>query len=259
MSQTKIAVKTFPDLVTKHKDLPIDYFEISIRPTVFGKQTSLESQLASFKDIKDSVIGIHGAIYREGVNLLDPKSESTNQKAFNYVKKAQDYFPNCQYALFHPGHIIPNSACSFETLFSFLKNNFLDKLVIEFEPFVAYDQRFVFPIHNSQDWATFQEKIQKPIVLDTAHCFITAQALGYDFYSYFEKLTTLLSPKIIHLSNTDLSDGGLNDKHLHLSEGVIDFSKIAHLLENKILVIEVNNITNHDIEYVHTILEKVSV
>ena len=85
MSNTKIALKTFPDLVDQHKDLPVDYFEVAIRPTIFGKETSLDTQLEAYATIADKVIGIHGAIYREGVNLLDPNAKEMNQKADNEI------------------------------------------------------------------------------------------------------------------------------------------------------------------------------
>ncbi len=258
MSNTKIALKTFPDLVDQHKDLPVDYFEVAIRPTIFGKETSLDTQLEAYATIADKVIGIHGAIYREGVNLLDPNAKEMNQKAFHYVNEASRYFTNSNYNLFHPGNIIPNSNCSFNTLFNFLKTNHLENLVIEFEPFFAYDQRFVFPIHAIKDWEIFKNTIQKPIVLDTAHCFITAQALGYKFYHYFETLVKKLNPNIIHLSSTDMSDGGINDKHLPFEKGCIDFKKLAPLLYNKTLVIEVNNVSENDIYYIKSIMQKVT-
>lgn len=255
MTESKIALKTFPDLVDQHKDLPVDYFEVAIRPTIFGKKTSLESQCEAYKPIADKVIGIHGAIYREGVNLLDPDSLKTNKEAFDYTQKAANFFPNIDYILFHPGHIIPNTRCSFETIQQFISKNRFDKLSIEFEPFFAYNQRYIFPIHSIDDWVRFQQSINTPIILDTAHCFITAQALGYPFYDYFNTLVEVLKPKIIHLSNTDLSDGGKNDKHLPFKEGVIDFEKLAHCLQNKTLVIEVNNVSIEDINYVKSLVK----
>jgi endonuclease IV len=258
-AQTKIVLKTFPDLVSIHKKFPVDFFEVSVRPVVQGVKTSLEQQLDAFEPISHKVIGIHGAIYREGVNLLDPAENQANLKAFNYTLEASKVFKNFEYIVFHPGHMISNSGCSFDTLFAFLKTHSLPKLMIEFEPFFSYSQRLVFPIHSVSDWVKFQQKIQKPILLDTAHCFVTANALGYDYYDYFSHLTEVFDPKVIHISNTDMSDGGINDKHLPLKNGVIDFKKLRHCFENRTLVIEVNGISKDDIFFLEEICNSVVV
>ena len=95
--------------------------------------------------------------------------------------------------------------------------------------------------------------------MDTAHCFITANALGYDFYDYFGMLVDKLNPAVIHLSTTDLSDGGLNDKHLHFDQGVIDFAKLKKYFVNRLLVIEVNDVSVDDINFIENLMEGVLV
>ena len=257
--QTKILLKTFPDLVSEHKKLPVDFFEVSVRPVVQGKKTTLEEQFQAFEPIREKVIGIHGAIYREGVNLLDPAANQANLEAFNYAFEASKVFKNFEYIVFHPGHMISNSGCSFETLFKFLKTHSLPKLMIEFEPFFSYSQRLVFPMHSVSDWVKFQQEIQKPILLDTAHCFVTANALGYDYYDYFSHLTEVFDPKVIHISTTDMSDGGINDKHLPFNKGVIDFKKLRHCFTNRTLVIEVNGVSKDDIFFLEEICNSVIV
>ena len=72
MKPTAIVLKTYPDLIQQHKLLAVDYFEVPIRPIIFGKKASLDEQLTAFSGVKEKVIGIHGSIYRESVNLLDP-------------------------------------------------------------------------------------------------------------------------------------------------------------------------------------------
>lgn len=259
MSKTKIVLKTFPDLIPIHKSFPVDFYEVSVRPVVQGSPMSLQDQLDSYQPIKEKVIGIHGAIYREGVNLLDPDAHKDNIEAFNYTLEASKYFTNFEYIVFHPGHMISNSRCSFETLFSFLDTHDLPKLMIEFEPFFSYSSRIVFPMHSVSDWMKFQQRINRPILLDTAHCFVTASALGYDYYDYFKHLTKVFNPSVVHISTTDMSDGGINDKHLPFKKGVIDFKKLRSCLVNRTLVIEVNGVSESDISYLESICENVIV
>ena len=259
MANSKILLKTFPDLIQYHKELPIDYFEVPVRPVVQGEKMSFEEQMELFAPISEKIIGIHGAIYREGVNLCDPAAKQANLDAFNYVKRAGEVFKNSEYILFHPGHMISNSACSFETLFSFLDSNAMPKLMIEFEPFFSYQSRLVFPMHSVSDWLKFQQRIRLPIVLDTAHCFITAQALRYDYVDYFFHLVDVLNPKVIHISQTDMSDGGYNDKHLNLNKGCIEFEKIRPCFEGRTLVIEVNGVEKEDIFYLENLVELITV
>ena len=158
------------------------------------------------------------------------------------------------YILFHPGHLIANSACSFEHFFSFVSQHSIEKLHFEFEPFFSYSDRLVFPLHQVNEWIAFQQRHQHPMILDTAHCFITCNALGYDFYSYFAALTKAFNPSTIHISTTDLSDKGFNDKHLHLADGAIDFERLLPSLLNRTLILEINDISFTDINYLRNLL-----
>ena len=103
----------------------------------------------------------------------------------------------------------------------------------------------------------FQKRINKPILLDTAHCFVTANALGYDYYKYFNHLTEVFDPKVVHISTTDLSDGGINDKHLPFDQGVIDFKRLRSCLVGRTLVIEVNGASESDIRFLESICENI--
>tara|TARA_B100001989_G_scaffold11710_1_gene7443 strand:+ start:517 stop:1296 length:780 start_codon:yes stop_codon:yes gene_type:complete len=257
MSNTIVVIKTYPDMVNQHKSLPVDYFEIPIRPIIFGKPVSLEEQIEAFLPIKHKVIGIHGSIYREGVNLCDSGSFAINKQAFDYVEQASTVFDSIHYQLFHAGHMIANKDCSFKHIFNFIQQHKLEKLMIEFEPFFSYKERLVFPLHTVEEWVEFHKIIKTDIVLDTAHCFITANALRYNFYDYFSQLTEALNPSVIHLSTTDLTDGGFNDKHLPFSQGAIDFKRIDHCFRGRILVIEVNNVSLADIEFTQQLIETI--
>lgn len=257
MTDTAIVLKTYPDMIDQHKQLPVDYFEIPIRPIIFGKAVSLAEQVEAFKPIKNKVIGIHGSIYREGVNLCASKSYDTNKQAFDYVEEAAKTFTSIHYQLFHAGHMIANEDCSFKYLFDFIGQHRLEKLMIEFEPFFSYKERLVFPLHTVEEWLAFKQKAQTEIVLDTAHCFITANALRYNFYDYFDQLNDALKPSVIHLSSTDLTDGGYNDKHLPFNQGVIDFKRLKHCFKGKLIVIEVNDVTLADIEFTKELIELV--
>jgi len=257
MTTTTIAIKTYPDSIIRHAALPVDAFEVAIRPVIFGQETSLETQLQACEPIKDKVSGIHGSIYREGVNCCDPAAVRCNKQAFEYVRQATLYFPNSQYSVFHPGHLIANTACNVTQAVSFIRAHPLPKGMIEFEPFFSYKERLVFPLHTVAEWADFSRDIGRPIVIDTAHCFITACALGYDYYDYMEALVAALRPTVFHISTTDASDGGKNDKHLHLYDGVIDFKRLAPLFVGHTCVLEVNDVTPADIAYFQDCLASV--
>ena len=126
--------------------------------------------------------------------------------------------------------MISNSKCSFETLFS-LDTHDLPKLMIEFEHFFhIFLELFSYALCFRLD--QIQQRINRPILLDTAHCFVTASALGYDYYDYFKHLTKVFNPSVVHISTTDMSDGGINDKHLPFFKGLLIF-KLRSCLVNR--------------------------
>src|SRR4051794_942164 len=112
-----IGVKVYPDTLKLYRDWEVDFFEIYIRPLDReNRPIDLQSQLLSHESIRDKVLGIHGGILYQNVNLMDEGLAEHTQASIQLTLDAADYFYNCQYIVFHPGNMIFNRNCSFKAL-----------------------------------------------------------------------------------------------------------------------------------------------
>mgnify|MGYP001182816311 FL=1 len=249
-----IGVKVYADKLDDYIDWDVDYYEVYIRHIDhLGQPVTLEKQLEMLKPIKEKVMGIHGGILYQGVNFLDKDAYDENKKALDIVFKSLDFFVNCKYIVFHPGVFVNSTSCSFDELFTWIRPIQDSRFMIEIEPIFAYKERYLFPIYKPSDWLDIKNDIQKDIVVDTGHLLITARALKKDPVKYISDVINVLNPKVIHLANNDNRGDGFEDSHLSLPDGELDFNKLSHLFGNKMLTIEVGDLSLRDLNLVKSL------
>ena len=246
--KTEIGIKVYADKLAPYINWDVDYFEVYIRHIDhLGQKVTLNDQLEMLKPIQHKVKGIHGGILYQGVNFLNKDRSEDNKKALDIVFESLDFFPNCAYIVFHPGVFENVTSCSFESLFNWIRPINDSRFMIEFEPFFAYKERYLFPLYKVKDWLTIKNEIQKDIVLDTGHALITARALNYEPHTYITDLIDVLQPKVMHIANNDARGDGYEDSHLALSDGELNFSLLSSHLSNKLLTIESNELSFNDV------------
>ena len=255
MSQTSIGLKVYADKLEPFIHWDVDYFEIYIRHIDhLGKPTTLEAQLELLAPIADKVFGIHGGILHQGVNFFDVSAKLDNQKAIDIVNMALPTFPNCKYVVFHPGCFVNHQTCSFETLYSWIDTLKDDRFMIENEAFLCYKERFVFPIWRPEDFLAFKKKTNKEILVDTGHALILARIMKLDPVAYISELIDVLNPSVIHLATNDTRGDGYEDSHLPLAQGTLNFKALAPKLKDRLLTIEVGDLSLSDLDLVKSIV-----
>ena len=249
-----IGLKVYADKLEPYIHWDVDYFEVYIRHIDYlGKPVDLQTQLNQLAKIKDKVWGIHGGILFQGVNFCDPAASDDNRKGLDIVFDALPHFKNCQYIVFHPGCFTNPLTCSLKELISWIKPIDDPRFMIEIEPSLAYKERYMLPLYKVKDWLALKQKINKDIVVDTGHAAISARVAGLDEHDYINHLIETLNPKVIHLANNDLRGDGFEDAHLPLSKGVLKFDKLKNNLENKLLTIEVGDLSMNDVELIRSL------
>mgnify|MGYP001280441854 CR=1 FL=1 len=249
-----IGIKVYADKLEQYINWDVDYFEVYIRHIDhLGRPVTLNEQLEMLKPIQHKVFGIHGGILYQGVNFLDKDAYDENKKALDVVFQSLDFFPNCKYIVFHPGVFVNSISCSFDELFTWIRPIQDKRFMIEIEPVFAYKERFLFPAYTPNDWFNIKNEIDKDIVIDTGHLLISSRALKLDPVKYISEMIQLLKPKVIHLANNDARGDGFEDSHLPLNQGDLSFRDFQHLLSNKMLTLEVANLTLKDLNVVKSL------
>jgi sugar phosphate isomerase/epimerase len=239
-----IGIKVYPDTLHLYQNWDIDFFEIYIRPTDRdNKPLDLQSQLLVHEPIRDKVIGIHGGILHQNVNLMDESLAEHNQASIELTLEAAKYFYNCQYIVFHPGNIIFNKNCSFRYLIETVSQIKDTRFMLEFEPIFGYKNRYCFPLHRIEDWAALKAATNKELILDIGHALITAYAMNYNPTDYLKEFIRVINPRVIHVALKGLASeqDGYEDSHPHLYEGDYDLFNLTNELKDRILTIEVKD------------------
>ncbi len=258
----QIGIRAYDDNVEEASKLNSDYFEIAVRASYhksgevrhsYPKSEDMvkATNIRAFEKIRDKVIGIHGAIQEQGVNLMNRARNIINEKALGAVITANSKFDKCRYIVMHPGRVEKGyeEDCSFKYLYGLMKDYPYPKLCLEFVPVFSRASRDVFPMHSVDDFKRLKDKTGKEIVLDIGHAAITARAMRYDMVDYISKLIEELDIKILHIADNDDSGDGYNDSHLHIGKGDVPIEQIVREHKDKIefAIIEVNGITPKDI------------
>jgi len=249
---TKIGIRVFPDNIEKVSKLEADYFEAAVRPG---------NDLSPYNIIKEKILGIHGAILMQECNFMNPlrKKLGTNDKSLTSAIEAADKF-HVQYIIFHPGYIergVYGERCNLRQLYSTMNQIKDSRLLLEIVPVFAYKERNIFPLHSVDDYKHLKEKTGKNIMLDIGHAMINARAMKYDPIQYIGNLIEELDIKIMHIADNDERKDGYEDSHLSIGKGNVPIEEILKQFKSKIelATIEVNQISNKDIELVRKYLE----
>jgi sugar phosphate isomerase/epimerase len=253
---TTIGTRAFEDNVQDVIKLDADLFEIAVRPEHSRNGELIpETNLKSYDILKDRIIGVHGGILYQGVNLMNRARNNVNEKAIELALKAADRF-NCKYIVFHPGYVERNKAedCSLENLCSLMKNYADKRLLLETIPVFAYKERHIFPIYHVDSWKRLQDKTGKNIMLDIGHAAITTRATKQNPVDYINSLITELGIQFMHIADNDSSKDGYEDSHLSIGKGNVPIEQILKQNKDRIsfATIEVDNTTQKDIELVRS-------
>ncbi len=258
-----IGVKVFEDNMADMLKLDVDFYEITVRPeyTKDG-QVVPETNINSFDKIKDKIVGIHGSILSQGVNLMNRARNKQNKKALEISLKAADKF-NAQYVVFHPEYFERGrmSDCSFENLFNLMQGYNDPRLYLEFVPVFGYKERHVFPIWHLDGWKKLSEQTDKRILVDTGHIMITARALKLPPIEYATQIIMGLNAEFVHLADNDGGLDGFEDQHLPIGKGNVPNKEILFNIKRivKYLLIESGKTTQGEVNLVRSYLRNIPV
>ncbi|MCK4550842.1 MAG: hypothetical protein KAT91_02720 [Candidatus Aenigmarchaeota archaeon] len=249
---TQIGVRAFEDNVIHISDLNVDYFEVAVRPeyNTIG-QIIPETNLKAYERIKDKIRGIHGAFWSHGINFMDETLVEKNRHAIELALNAADCFENCEYVNFHPGYLV-NKKCGIENLYALMSEYDDKRLTLEIVPFLAYPERYEFPLYTVEDFCKLKNKTGKEILIDVGHAAITSRIKNYNPLEYCNQLIRELNINIMHVADNDASDDGCNDFHMHIGEGEVPIEEILAQNKNQIkyATLEVNGLNTEDINVV---------